>query len=190
MNNTKLIFFDFSELYKIFNELGHSLNYELTNVQDIKELDQEISKSEDFLVITKNLKINLDNQIFLKDFPLKITKILEKINIANLKNNFSKKSNIHVGDYKIDLNSKEIFLKNVSLKLTEMEIKMIIYISNSLNAVSINELQEKIWGYSQDLETHTVETHIHRLRKKVLDSFKDKNFIVSTKNGYQIIKKK
>ena len=83
-----------------------------------------------------------------------------------------------------------IFLKNESLKLTEMEIKMIIYISNSLNAVSINELQEKIWGYSQGLETHTVETHIHRLRKKVLDSFKDKNFIVSTKNGYQIIQKK
>ena len=91
MNNTKLIFFDFSELYKIFNELGHSLNYEVTNVEDIKELDREISKSKDYLVITKNLKINLDNQIFLKDFPLKITKILEKINIANLKNNFSKK---------------------------------------------------------------------------------------------------
>ena len=71
-----------------------------------------------------------------------------------------------------------------------MEIKMIIYISNSSNAVSINELQEKIWGYSQDLETHTVETHIHRLRKKVLDSFEDKNFIVSTKNVYQIIQKK
>ena len=93
MNNTKLIFFDFSELYKIFNELGDSLDYELTNVKDIKELDLEISKSKDYLVITKNLKINLDNQIFLKDFPLKINKILEKINIANLKNNFSKKSN-------------------------------------------------------------------------------------------------
>ena len=116
-----------------------------------------------------------------KFFDETITKTIIKL---------SKTLKIQVLQQVIDLNSKEIFLKNESLKLTEMEIKMIIYISNSLNAVSINELQEKIWGYSQGLETHTVETHIHRLRKKVLDSFKDKNFIVSTKNGYQIIQKK
>ena len=190
MNNTKLIFFDFSELYKIFNELGHSLNYQIANVKNIRELDEEINRSKEYLVITKNSKINLNNQIYLKDLPLKITKILEKINVANLKNNFSKKSKIQVGQYKINLNSKEVFFKDKFLKLTEKEIKIIIYISKSLNPVSINELQEKIWGYSQDLETHTVETHIHRLRKKVLDNFKDKNFIISTPNGYQIIQKK
>tara|TARA_Y200000002_G_scaffold353968_1_gene333862 strand:- start:201 stop:773 length:573 start_codon:yes stop_codon:yes gene_type:complete len=190
MNNTKLIFFDFSELYKIFNELGHSLNYELINAQDIKKLDEEINKSKDYLVITKDSRIKLDNQIFLKDLPLKITKILERINITNLKNNYSKKSNIQVGNYKININSKEIFFKDKSLKLTEKEIKMIIYISNSSNPVSINELQGNIWGYSQDLETHTVETHIHRLRKKVLNNFRDKDFIISTQNGYQIIQKK
>ena len=190
MNNIKLIFFDFSELYKIFNEISHSLNYELTNVQNINELEEEISKSKDYLVITKNSKTNLNNQIYFKDLPLKITKVLEKINVFNLKNNFSKKSNIQVGYYKINLNSKEIFFKDKSLKLTEKEIKMIIYISNSTNPVSINELQKKIWGYSQGLETHTVETHIHRLRKKVLNNFKDKDFIISTQNGYQIIQKK
>jgi DNA-binding response OmpR family regulator len=95
-----------------------------------------------------------------------------------------------VGKYKINLNSKEIFFDNISLKLTEKEIKMIIYISESLKPVTIDELQKKIWEYGQDLETHTVETHIHRLRKKILDNYNDKKFIISTKNGYQIIEKK
>ncbi len=72
------------------------------------------------------------------------------------------------------------------LKLTEQEIKMILYLLNSSNPVPINELQSNIWSYASNLETHTVETHIHRLRKKILEFFNDKNFILSTKNGYFI----
>ena len=75
---------------------------------------------------------------------------------------------------------------NIKLKLTEKEINTITYLSKSEKPVSINELQEKVWSYQSDIETHTVETHIYRLRKKILDTFNDKNFIISEKNGYQI----
>ena len=76
--------------------------------------------------------------------------------------------------------------KNKKLKLTEKEINTITYLSKSEKPVSIDELQEKVWSYQSDIETHTVETHIYRLRKKILNTFNDKDFIISEKNGYQI----
>ena len=75
---------------------------------------------------------------------------------------------------------------NIKLKLTEKEINTINYLSKSEKPVSVDELQEKVWSYQSDIETHTVETHIYRLRKKILDTFKDDKFIVSKKDGYQI----
>ena len=76
------------------------------------------------------------------------------------------------------------------LKLTEKEISSIIYLFKSKSSVNIQELQTKVWGYQSKLETHTVETHIYRLRKKILKTFKDDDFIISNKNGYEIKKKK
>ena len=73
-----------------------------------------------------------------------------------------------------------------NLKLTEKEISSIIYLFSAKKPVKVNELQLKVWGYHSDLETNTVETHIYRLRKKILKKFKDNNFIGSTNNGYQI----
>jgi len=75
---------------------------------------------------------------------------------------------------------------NTKLKLTEKEINIINYLSKSNKPVSIDELQKKVWSYQSDIETHTVETHIYRLRKKILNSFNDNEFIISKKNGYQI----
>ena len=75
------------------------------------------------------------------------------------------------------------------MKLTEKEVNTILYLSKKDVSITIDELQEKVWGYQIDLETHTVETHIHRLRKKIREKFKDKDLIISTKNGYQIKKK-
>ena len=99
---------------------------------------------------------------------------------------FNSQSKVKVNDYTIDLNSREMFKKDYKLKLTEKEINTITYLSKSDKPVSIDELQEKVWSYQSDIETHTVETHIYRLRKKILNIFNDKNFIISKKNGYQI----
>ena len=86
----------------------------------------------------------------------------------------------------IDINSREMLSKNIKLKLTEKEINTINYLFKSNKPVSIDELQEKVWSYQSDIETHTVETHIYRLRKKISITFNDNEFIISKKNGYQI----
>ncbi len=50
----------------------------------------------------------------------------------------------------------------------------------------IEILQNQIWKYSSNLETHTVETHVYRLRKKIKETFNDDNFIISKEDGYII----
>ena len=76
--------------------------------------------------------------------------------------------------------------KDNKLKLTEKEVNIIVYLSKKDNSVSVDQLQFDVWGYRSKLETHTVETHIYRLRKKILKKFNDNNFILSHKNGYKI----
>ena len=82
-----------------------------------------------------------------------------------------------------------MFFEKDKLKLTEKEISSIMYLFKSAKSVNIDELQSKVWRYQSQLETHTVETHIYRLRKKILKVFGDENFIVSNKDGYEIQKK-
>ena len=72
------------------------------------------------------------------------------------------------------------------MRLTEKEIDTIIYLSSSKKPINIKELQSQVWDHKSNLETHTVETHIHRLRKKIKDKFGDENFIISSKSGYLI----
>ena len=79
-----------------------------------------------------------------------------------------------------------MLLREIKLNLTEKEINTIIYLSKIKDPVSIDELQTNVWGYHSDIETHTVETHIYRLRKKIFKAFDDEKFIISKKNGYQI----
>ena len=79
-----------------------------------------------------------------------------------------------------------MLFKEKKLKLTEKEINTIIYLSKVNKPISIDELQTNVWGYQSDVETHTVETHIYRLRKKISKIFEDENFIISKKNGYEI----
>ena len=112
--------------------------------------------------------------------------MIEKLNIEFLKQQFVEQSQVIINNYTIDINAREMFSKNVKLKLTEKEVNTIIYLSKANKPISIDELQTKVWDYNSDLETHTVETHIYRLRKKISQNFLDDNFIISTNNGYQI----
>ena len=118
--------------------------------------------------------------------PIKFEKFIEIINIKFLKNKFLDQSKIKIGEYDLDLNSRKISLGDKSLNLTERETNLIIFIKDEKN-VTIKELQKMVWDYSPDLETHTVETHIYRLRKKMKETFGDENFILNTSNGYSIV---
>ena len=186
MNKQNLIIYDFSELFSILNEIKKDLNFKLINVskEDFSKLN--LLKFNSYLVISKKEILKIQNQIILKNLPLKISKIIETINIKFLKIKFNQQSDIYLGNYKLNLNSRKIFDEYKELSLTEKEADIIIFLKNSKKSVSIDELQTHVWGHSSKLETHTVETHIYRLRKKISNKFNNSDFIKSTKLGYNI----
>ena len=187
MNNQNLLIYESQILYEILIELADHLNFKVVNISKKELNNSNLDKYDDYLILSLKEKLNLSNQILTLQFPIKFSKLLEKINLHFLRQKFNKQSKINVGTYLINTNSREIILDKLRLKLTEKEINTILYLNNSAKAVSINELQDKVWGYQSELETHTVETHIHRLRKKIKEKFKDDKLILSTKNGYKII---
>ncbi len=186
MSDQNLIIYKFNGLYQILEELGLDLNFKITYVDNENYLSDSVKNLTNYLVISNKKYLSIDNQFVLDNGPVNIFKLLEKINIEFLKLQFNSKSKVKVNDYIIDLNSREMLIKDNKLKLTEKEINTITYLSKSNKPVSIDELQERVWSYQSDIETHTVETHIYRLRKKILNTFNDKDFIISEKNGYQI----
>jgi len=181
-----LIIYKFNSLYHILEEVDLDLNFKITFADTEKSLNDILKNLNNYLIISNKKHLNLDNQLVLNNKPINIFKLIERINIEFLKIQFSIQSEVRVKNYTIDLNSREMLINNVKLKLTEKEINTITYLSKSSKPVSIDELQEKVWSYQNDIETHTVETHIYRLRKKILNTFNDNEFIISKKNGYQI----
>ena len=186
MSTQNLIIYKFNGLYQILEELSLDLNFKIISVDNEKALNEKIKKIHNYLIISNKKYSNIHNQFVLDYTPINIFKLIEKINIEFLKLQFNSQSEVIVKNYIIDLNSREMLKNNIKLKLTEKEINTITYLSKLEKPVSIDELQEKVWSYQSDIETHTVETHIYRLRKKILNTFNDKNFIISEKNGYQI----
>ena len=109
--------------------------------------------------------------------------MVEIINLRFLKNQFKNQSEIRIGRYYLNLNSRKISFQNIYQSFTERECNLIIFI-HLQTKVSLEEIQKNVWNYSSDLETHTVETHIYRIRKKMMDTFNDNNFIKFDKNKY------
>ena len=186
MSIQNLIIYKFSSLYHILEEIGLDLNFNILFADNENSLKEKVSNLNNYLVISNKNHLVIKNQFVLDKIPINIFKLIENINIEFLKIQFNSQSEVKINNYTIDLNSREMLINNKKLKLTEKEINTITYLSKSNNPVSINELQEKVWSYQSDMETHTVETHIYRLRKKISNTFNDNEFIISKKNGYQI----
>ena len=186
MNSKKIIIFDYDILFNILDEIKGNLNFDIIscNQNNLNTILDKLEK--DFLIISKKKEKNLKNNLIIENNPLSINKLIEIININFLKIQFNFQSEISIGTYKLDLNSREISKNKSILDLTERETNLIMFLKNSPKPVKINELQKEVWRYSSELETHTVETHIYRLRKKIKDKFDDDNFIISLPNGYMI----
>ena len=192
MQNVFII--NFNSLYEILDEIKENLSFKIIkfeNQEDLKKITD--LDTINCLIISKTgqkvlLNNNITNKNFLdfNDFPLPLKKLLELINIKLIKLKFNHQSKIIIKGYELNLNSKFFSKDNLNLKLTEKEIQIILYLNNSEIEHDVADLQKNIWGYSANMETHTVETHIYRLRKKISDLFKDENFILSHKNGYFI----
>ena len=184
MNNQNLVIYDFKILYEILREINNYINFKLISVDKVSDLN--LKDQNDYLLISNKKIKNVENQITLNNFPIDIIKLIESINVKFLKKKYSQQSDIDIGDYKLNLNSRKIFNGTKSLNLTEREANIVIYLNNSKKPVKISKLQTEVWGHNSKLETHTVETHIYRLRKKIKEKFDDENFIISSKEGYSI----
>ena len=183
MNNQTLVIHDFKILYEILIELENDINFSLINIKKLADFN---FKTKDNYIIISGRKQNIENQIIIDQFPIDINKFVELINIKFLKKKYNQQSEIDLGTYKLNLNSRKIFNEKISLNLTEREANIIIFLFSSNKPVKISKLQSEVWGHNSKLETHTVETHIYRLRKKINNSFGDENFIESSKAGYII----
>ena len=186
MNKANLIIYKQSSLYKILHELDQDLNFQIIDVQNGDDLKKKGELLDNYVVIKKKKIPDFTNLLILDNYPIKIQKLLELINIEFMRRHFSNYSKVKINNYSIDLNSREIIFNDIKLKLTEKEVNTIVYLSKKNVPVTIEELEKNVWQYQSNIETHTVETHIYRLRQKILKTFKDKTFILSNKNGYKI----
>ena len=183
MDKQKLHIVDFPILYEILYELKHIHNFDLEKVSVHSVNKKKFTKFD--LVISRNL-LSIEDQIELKNLPIELDKLLDVINLKFLKKKIEFKKKIKLGKYLINFNTRKIIYKNKILTLTEKEAKIIDFLNNSNDAVTVQLLQKNVWGHKSKLDTHTVETHIYRLRKKILTIFNDNNFIKSKKSGYYI----
>ena len=186
MSIQNLIIYKFNPLYHILDELSLDLNFKIFIANDENSLNNLTKNLNNYLIISNKEYLNFRKQFVIENFPINIFKLLEKVNIEFLKTQFNSQSEVKIQKYTIDLNSRKMVLKSIKLKLTEKEINTITYLSKSNKPVTVDELEESVWRYQSDIETHTVETHIYRLRKKISNAFNDNEFIISKKNGYQI----
>ena len=185
---------NFNLLYEILEEIKENLSFKIIKYNEVEKfinadhLDVNnsliISRSNQKLLFDK--KFNEKNILYIENFPTPLSKLVELINVQLIKLRFKHKSKINIKNYELDLNSRLISKKNINLKLTEKEIEIILYLFRNAIKHPVLDLQKNIWGYSSNMETHTVETHIYRLRKKISDKFNDENLILSHKNGYYI----
>tara|TARA_B110001450_G_scaffold184954_1_gene173009 strand:- start:124 stop:705 length:582 start_codon:yes stop_codon:yes gene_type:complete len=190
----KVFIVNFNSLYEILDEIKENLSYKIVKFENevdlINNSDLDIINS--LIILKNNNKLLLDNKIMeknilnLNDLPLVLTKLLQLVNIKLMKLKFNHQSKININGYELNTNSKFFSKNDLDLKLTEKEIEIILYLNNTKTKHDIADLQKNIWRYSTNMETHTVETHIYRLRKKISDLFKDEKFIMSHKNGYFI----
>ena len=185
MSSRILIIYEYQILYQVLNEISESLNFEIIqfNRKDFKEFNYDPKNN--YLIISEKKIEDINNNLILDNLPVKFEKLIETINIKFLKNKFLDQSHIKVGEYNLDLNSRKISLGDKSLNLTERETNLLIFIKEK-KIVTVKELQKMVWDYSPDLDTHTVETHIYRLRKKMKETFGNESFILNTSNGYSI----
>ena len=196
MVNQKLYIINLSNFYNIISELKEHIGYEISKF-DNKEIffdkykSESISAENSILIVHEKeynffvKNINEDQIIKLKP-PVNIFIFIENLNVKFIQKKYQDQSNVSVKDFSLDINSRELKKDKLSLKLTERETDMILYLNNSRKPVNVETLEKEIWQHSYDLETHTVETHIYRLRKKIKAKFGNDDLIKSDKDGYII----
>ena len=195
--NQSVIIINIKPLYEILNEINNNFSYKLVHF-NAKEFDENFNKEDkqfdnsifvttnEYIQTLEKIRIKKEKILLINISPESIYKLIDRINVCLIQNKYDFQSNIKLKNYNLDINSKTIEYKNKKLKLTEKEIEIILFLNKDNLPKKVIDLQKNVWGYSSDIETHTVETHVYRLRKKISDTFKDDNFILSDDNGYSL----
>ena len=208
MHTIKVLTFGSENFNTSLDELKDYLNFELTTTNDNFEniiigkydillihedyLTDLTQSKKEFIKKNNQLKIlATHSSIRLPDFfsdklslPIYIKDLNQIIENLIVKKSFNTNSSIKVKSYILDKNEKKLIKNKIFISLTEKEIQLLELFLNNSNPLSKNQILEDVWKYSSDADTHTVETHIYRLRKKVKSSFSDEKFILNDKNGY------
>ena len=189
---------EISTLDDILSEIKALFSFKILNFINskdfFKEIDSENHEIVSSIIISKknnhsllsSSKINTNSLILLDVKPIKIGQLIDRINILLIKKKYNFQSQLNIKNYLLNINSRIISSKEDELKLTEREIDIILFLNKKKTAQPVINLQNEVWKYLNTLETHTVETHIYRLRKKIKSTFNDDNFILSLKEGYKI----
>ena len=196
MVNQKLYIINLSNFYDIISELKEHISYEISKFDD-KEIFFDKYKSESISVENSILVVHEkeynffvrnmnEDQIIKFKPPVNIFTFIENLNIKFIQKRYLDQSNVSVKNFSLDINSRELKKGKSSLKLTERETDMILFLNKSKKPVNVETLEKEIWQHSSELETHTVETHIYRLRKKIKAEFGNDELIISNKDGYTI----
>ena len=171
------------DLSELKNKNINAVIFDNENIKKISSLNLNKPK----IYIQEKNKINLEKkpEVIIK-LPLNILQFNQEVINVCKKFEFKNNSLISIKNYILDKNEKILKKNNTSLKITEKEIDFIEILNSSTKPLSRNFILKNIWNYSVDTDTHTVETHIYRLRQKIKDKFKDSNFIKNSKKGYSL----
>ena len=207
MNNFNISIFNNKTFFEIIKEIKLFSNYKINHYEDLNLCVKDAEKGNHLVVFFGKSseeinKYNFPSILAIKSMnktdkfssilneeikvPFAIFDFKEKIISAIAKNEFKKNSLINLKGYIIDKNERKIKKNNLELQLSEKEIDFLILFSENKNPIRRDLVLQKVWNYSKETETHTVETHIHRLRKKILEKFNDNDFIKNNKKGYFI----
>jgi len=190
------------ELKEYFNfKLSYNsdnLKIEMSKDYDVLLVHEDYIKEDSFdknlLYKIKSIKIlvsssNLETPDFFSDklsLPISIKDLNEIVENSVAKKNFNKNSSIYVKGYILDKNQKKLIKNKNFIPLTEKEIQLLELLLSKKTSINKDEILKQVWKYAADADTHTVETHIYRLRKKIKDTFIDDDFILNTKEGYSL----
>tara|TARA_X000001036_G_C20689998_1_gene809063 strand:+ start:3379 stop:4002 length:624 start_codon:yes stop_codon:yes gene_type:complete len=190
-------------LNELKNFLNFNLIYNKNNLSEIKKdlhgficheeclknekIDNNFTSIDCFKILaTSKKKIDLKNFDHILTLPTSIKEINNLIDNSDIKRQFNKNSSIKIKSYLLDKNEKKLRKENKFIDLTEKEIRLLEILLEKDKAISKNSILSLVWKYSSESDTHTVETHIYRLRKKINDKFSDDKFILNNKEGYFI----
>ena len=207
MNDFTISIFDNKIFFEIIKEIKLFSKFKIKYYEDLNKCVEDAQKMNQISVFFFNSKDKIkENNIPLISIvksktsskkplgqiseelkmPFTILDFEKKVISVISKNEFRKNSLVHLSGYIIDKNERKIKKNNLELKLSEKEVNFLVLFSQSQKPISKNKVLKNVWKYSSDSETHTVETHIHRLRKKILEKFGDSNFIKNDGKGYYI----